>query len=96
MTQLALEGRHEETVRLAEFCCAVGLPAHLGHVSLDASQKDDLAAVMASAARTWIVAHEPFPVTPESLIAAAAEADQIGKEAVRRVGDEAYRSLHAS
>jgi glycerol dehydrogenase-like iron-containing ADH family enzyme len=39
MTELALEGRHEETVRLAEFCCAVGLPAHLGHVSFDASKK---------------------------------------------------------
>jgi hypothetical protein len=30
------------------------------------------------------------------MIAATIEADQIGKEAVRRVGDEAYRSLHAS
>ena len=95
MTHLVLERRHEEAVRLAEFCCVVGLPAHLGHVSLDASQKDDLAAVMAGAAQMWFLAYEPFPVTSESIIAAAIEADQIGKEAVRRFGDEAYRSLHA-
>ena len=96
MTHLVLERRHEEAARLAEFCCAVGLPAHLGHVSLDASQKNDLAAVMAGAAQMWFLAYEPFPVTSESMITAAIEADQIGREAVRRVGDEAYRSLHAT
>ena len=96
MTHLVLERRHEEAARLAEFCCAVGLPAHLGHVSLDASQKDDLAAVMAGAAQMWFLAYEPFPVTYECMINAAIEADQIGREAVRRIGDEAYRSLHAS
>jgi glycerol dehydrogenase len=96
MTHLVLEKCHEEAARLAEFCCAVGLPAHLGHVSLDASQKDDLTAVMAGAAQMWFLAYEPFPVTSEIMIAATIEADQIGKEAVRRVGDEAYRSLHAS
>ena len=96
MTHLVLERRHEEAARLAEFCCAVGLPAHLGHVSLDASQKDDLAAVMVGAAQMWFLAYEPFPVTSESMITAAIEADQIGREAVRRVGDEAYRSLHAT
>ena len=94
MTHLALEKRHDEAARLAEFLCAVGLPAHLGHVSLDPSQKDDLAAVMAGAAQMWFLAYEPFPVTPEIMIAAAIEADQIGKDAVRRVGDEAYRKLH--
>ena len=34
--------------------------------------------------------------TPEIMIAAAIEADGIGKEAVRRVGDDAYRRLHGS
>jgi len=95
MTQLVLERRHEEAARVADFCCAVGLPAHLGHISLDGSQKDDLAAVMASAVQRWFLAYEPFPVTSESMIAAAIEADQIGRETVRRVGDEAYRSVHA-
>ena len=94
MTHLALEKRHDEAVRLAEFFCAVGLPVHLGHVSLDASQNEDLSAVMAGAAQMWFLAYEPFPVAPENLVAAAIEADQIGQEAVRRVGDRAYRSLH--
>ena len=94
MTHLALEKRYDEAMRLAEFLCAVGLPAHLGHVSLDPSQKDDLAAVMAGAAQMWFLAYEPFPITSEVMIAAAIEADQIGKDAVHKVGDEAYRKLH--
>jgi glycerol dehydrogenase len=95
MTHLVLEKRHEEAKQLAEFCCAVGLPAHLGHVSLDASQKDDLAAVMAGASQMWFLAYEPFPVTSDNMIAAAIEADQLGREVVKQVGDEAYRRLHA-
>jgi glycerol dehydrogenase len=96
MTHLALEERYAEAERLAEFCCSVGLPAHLGHVSLEPSQKDDLAAVMAGAAEMWFLAYEPFPITSEIMIAAAIRADEIGKETVRRVGDEAYRQLHAA
>jgi glycerol dehydrogenase len=96
MTHLALEKRYDEAARLADFFCAVGLPAHLGHVGLDPSQRDDLAAVMAGAAQMWFLAYEPFPITPEIMIAAAIEADGIGKEAVRRVGDDAYRRLHGS
>lgn len=94
MTHLALEGRNDEAERLAEFLCAVGLPAHLGHVSLDPAQTDDLAAIMTGASQMWFLAYEPVPVTQDAMIGAMIAADQIGKAAARRVGDTAYRALH--
>lgn len=94
MTQLALEQRHDEAVKLAEFLLSVGLPAHLGQVSLDPSQKEDLAAVMQGAGQMWYLAYEPLPVTTETLVAAAIEADTIGKAAERGIGNPAYRSIH--
>ena len=47
---------------------------------------------MAGSAQMWFLAYEPFPVISKIMILAATGADQIGKEAVRRVGDEAYSS----
>jgi glycerol dehydrogenase len=95
MTQLALEQRLDEARQVAEFLCAVGLPAHLGHLTLDAAQAADLMAVMNVATLMPFLANEPFAVTPEALVAAAIEADRLGREVVRRVGDAAYRSIHS-
>jgi glycerol dehydrogenase-like iron-containing ADH family enzyme len=93
MTQLALEGLAEEANRLAEFLCAVGLPAHLGQVRLAADQIDNLRAVATGAARMWLLAYEPVPTDQDAMVAAMIEADRIGKAVARRVGDAAYRAL---
>lgn len=94
MTQLALEERHKEAAQVAEFLCAVGLPAHLGQIGVNAAQTEDLAAVMDIALQMFFIANEPFPVTSASLIAAMVEADRVGQEVARRVGDAAFRGLH--
>jgi glycerol dehydrogenase len=94
MTQLALEQRLDEAKNVAEFFCAVGLPVHLGQVSLNAAQTDDLDVVMGIATQMFFLTNEPFPVTKSSLVAATIEADRLGQEVARRGGDEAYRSLH--
>lgn len=41
------------------------------------------------------LANEPFAVSPSMLLAAALEADALGRTVARRVGDEAYQRLHA-
>jgi len=94
MTQLLLEERREGATQVAEFLCAVGLPAHLGHIGVDATKTQDLSAVMDIAMQMFFIVNEPFPVTTASLIAAMVEADWLGKAVAHRVGDEAYRSLH--
>ncbi|MGD9616386.1 MAG: glycerol dehydrogenase [Alphaproteobacteria bacterium] len=96
MTQLVLEQRLDEATQVAEFLCAVGLPAHLGHLTLDATQAADLEAVMNGATLMPFLANEPFAVTPDALVAATIEADRLGKEVVRKVGDAAYRSIHVN
>ncbi len=94
MTQMVLEQRNDEATRIAEFLCAVGLPCHLGHLSLDASHSADLAAVMAGTTILPFLANEPFVVDADRLLAATLAADNLGRETVARVGDAAYRALH--
>jgi glycerol dehydrogenase len=94
MTQLVLEKRDDEAARMAEFLCAVGLPCHLGHLSLDACHSADLAAVMAGTTILPFLANEPFAVDADMLLAATLIADGVGRKTVARVGDAAYRALH--
>ena len=94
MTQLLLEKRADEAARVAQFLCAVGLPCHLGHLSLDASCSADLAAVMAGTSIVPFLANEPFVVDAELLLAATLAADRLGRQTVARLGDAAYRALH--
>lgn len=95
MTQLVLEQRDEEAARMAEFLCAVGLPCHLGHLSLDAGHHADLAAVMQGTTILPFLANEPFTVDADTLLAATLAADRLGRDTVARVGDQTYRALHA-
>ncbi len=94
LTQLVLESKLDEAARVAEFCAAVGLPAHYGHLSLKVSDTEDLMAAMVGATAMAFLQNEPFPVTPASLFAAAVAADSLGRGVVGRVGDEAYQRLH--
>lgn len=94
MTQLLLEKHAVEAARVAQFLCAVGLPCHLGHLSLDASLDADLAAVMDGTNIVPFLANEPFVVDADMLLAATLAADKLGRQTVARVGDAAYRALH--
>ena len=94
LTQLVLEKHEIEAARMAEFFCAVGLPCHLGHLSLAASHSADLAAVMAGTTILPFLANEPFIVTNEMLLDATLAADRLGRKTVARVGDAAYHALH--
>jgi glycerol dehydrogenase len=94
LTQLILEARHDEAVRVATFFAEVGLPAHLGHIALASTQTAELTAAMEGALTLPFLANEPFAVTPAMLVTAAQEADALGREVVAKLGDEPYRRLH--
>jgi glycerol dehydrogenase len=93
LTQLVLEGTPREARRVAAFCAAVGLPVHLGQISLSPDDGATLATVMEAAMTLPFVANEPFEVSAASLARAAADAHALGVEITRQRGDEAYRSL---
>ena len=95
LTQLMLEQRDDEATRAAEFFAAVGLPVHLGHLSLNAAHTNEIMAVMEGASLMPFLHNEPFAVTLTQLCAAAVAADELGRGVIKRVGDEPYRRLHA-
>lgn len=97
LTQLALEDDLEAARDAAAFLAEIGLPVHLGQVSLDLERDaEGLRAAMEGAASFPFVANEPFEVTPESLFDALSRAHQLGLEVSASTGDEPYRALRAA
>ena len=94
LTQLVLEAEVDEATKVARFFASVGLPVHLGQLSLSPQNKAHMDAVMDMAVAAPIMANEPFEVTKETLISAATQAHELGLEVVQSDGDAAYRSLH--
>ena len=89
------EGDHEAR-DAAEFLAEIGLPVHLGQISLDLKRDaEGLQTAMAVAASFPFIRNEPFEVTPESLFEALSRAHELGLEVTESVGDAAYRELRA-
>jgi glycerol dehydrogenase len=95
LAHLCLEAEEEEAVRVARFSAAVGLPVHLGQLSLDLPQHaPEIEHVIGEAMKIPFLHYEPFPVTEQKLRDALARAHQLGLEVTRDVGDAPYRRLH--
>jgi len=95
LTHLCLEGEKDEAVRIARFFAKVGLPVHLGQLSLSAEPHNPaLARIIDEALKIFFIHFEPFEVTASKLKEALLEAHQLGTKVSREVGDQAYRALH--
>jgi len=94
LTQLFLEAREDEGKKVAEFFAKVGLPIHLGQISLSPSKDSELGEVMEAAMTLPILRNEPFEVTKDSLVTAALQAHEMGLEIAQSFGDAAYHTLH--
>jgi len=94
LTQLMMEGRPDEALRVAGFFAAVGLPIHLGQLSLDASDSQALAQVVDGTLAFPYTANTPMPVTATIVRQAIIEADVLGRQVQAQHGDAAYRRLH--
>jgi glycerol dehydrogenase len=95
LTQLMLENSPAEARQVAEFFAQVGLPVHLGQLSLSPQSEAELAAVIAAALAFPFVTNEPFAVTAETLLEASLQAHHLGMEVAEAVGDSAYRDLQS-
>ncbi len=97
LMHLCLEGEMDEARRIAAFFAEIGLPVHLGQLSLSPDQHDlELDSIVREALTIFFVHNEPFKVTAQILKQALLQAHQLGMEALLNAGDEAYRRLHAS
>jgi len=94
LTQLILETKESEGRRVGECFAKVGLPVHLGQISLSPSNDVELGEVMEAAMTLPILRNEPFAVTKQSLLTAASQAHEMGLEIADAEGDAAYRALH--
>lgn len=93
MAQLAFE-RSDDLQRVARFFAKVGLPVHLGQISL--AQKNSLLDIVVEATLANPIAHHmPTPVTHDLLLQAILDANQLGQTIGSEVGDQAYRRLRA-
>jgi glycerol dehydrogenase len=95
LAQLVMESRRDEVVRVAEFFASVGLPIHLGQLSIDADNKSALDTIVEGTLAFPFTGNMPMPVTPELVRSAVLDADRLGAALATRTGDAAYRRLHA-
>jgi len=93
LVQLMVEADNDVT-RVAEFFARVGLPIHLGQMSLGLGDKAAIDTIVETT-MSWPTSHNmPMSVTPEIIKAAIGKADELGLAVARSSGDAAYRRLH--
>ena len=97
LAHLCLEKERDEALRIARFFAKIGLPVHLGQLSLSLDQHDALLdQVIEEALKIFFVHNEPFEVTASVLKKSLVEAHQLGVEVSSELGDDAWRRLWAS
>ncbi len=96
LTQLMMEGRPAEARRVAQFFASVGLPIHLGQLSMDKSDHPAMNQVVDGTLAFPYTANMPMPVTSTLVRQAILDADVLGREVQALSGDTAYRRLHQS
>jgi len=94
LTQLMVESRPDEARRVAEFFATVGLPVHLGQLSLSDKDNGAIEVVTEGTMQFPYTANMPMPVTAEIVRTAILDAHQLGLTVTGKTGDAAYRRLH--
>jgi glycerol dehydrogenase len=93
LAQLMMESRRDEAARVAEFFATVGLPVHLGQLSLDAGDTSALDVIVEGTLGFPFIGNMPQPVTAELVRTAVLDAHRLGLSVAQKAGDAAYRRL---
>ncbi len=93
LTQLMMESV-DEARELAEFFTEVGLPVHLGQLSMDAGDSDAINTVVDAAMGQGAIHNLGIPMTPDTIRTALMAAHELGLSVTKANGDAAYRRLH--
>jgi glycerol dehydrogenase len=94
LAQLVLESQ-EEARRVADFFARVGLPVHLGQLSLTADDKAALDTVVEVTMAFSSTHNMPMPMTRDVIRGAILDANELGLAVANSSGDAAWRKLHA-
>jgi glycerol dehydrogenase len=93
LAQLMMESRPDEAARVAEFFASVGLPIHLGQLSLDVGNGSALDVVVEGTLAWPAIGNMPQPVTAPMVRSAIVDANALGLSVAEKVGDAAYRRI---
>jgi glycerol dehydrogenase len=94
MAQLVLE-QSPDIRKAATFFARVGLPIHLGQLSLSPDASEDLDALAEVTFESPNSHYMPITLSQELIRESILEAHEVGLAISREIGDEAYRRLHA-
>lgn len=94
LAQLMMESRKEEANRVAEFFASIGLPVHLGQLSLGETDHRALDTLVEGTLAFPFIGNMPQPMTPATVRSALLDAHRLGVRVVEKAGDTAYRRLH--
>lgn len=95
MTHLVLEGKDDEAHKVGAFFSSVGLPAHLGQMSLNPEHDmETLRKICKAAIELPFIQNEPFDVSEDSMLDAMLKAHKLGLEITASFGDAAYLAVH--
>ena len=94
LAHLMMESRPDEAARVAEFFATVGLPIHLGQLSIDAGDTDALDVISTGTLAFPFTANMTQPMTPAIVRSAVLDADRLGRGVAAKIGDAGYRRLH--
>jgi glycerol dehydrogenase len=96
LAQLMLESRSDEATRMADFFARVGLPVHLGQLSIDAADAGALDIIVQGALAFPFIGNMPMKIDAEVLRQGLLGAHALGARVCDAAGDAAYRRLHVS
>lgn len=95
LTQLVMESI-DEARQVAEFFATVGLPVHLGQISLGLGDTAAIETIVEATMATPMAHNMPMPMTPDFLRSSIIEAHELGLKVSSVKGDAAWRKLHVN
>ena len=93
LAQLVMESRTDEAAKVATFFAKVGLPVHLGQLSLDETDRLALDTIAEGTLEFPFIGNMREPMTTEVVRSAVLQAHALGRTIVEREGDAAYRRI---
>jgi glycerol dehydrogenase len=96
LAQLMMESRRDEATKVAEFFATVGLPIHLGQLSLDAGDTHALDVISDGTLAFPFIDNMPQPVTAALVRSAVLDAHRLGLSVAQRIGETACKRLQSN
>jgi glycerol dehydrogenase len=95
LAQLVMEQRLDEARRVARFFTEVGLPVHVGQLSIDAHDGAALNTIVDQVLAFPFIGNMPMKIEADVISHGLLGAHELGLALTEQVGDASYRRLHA-